>query len=152
MTTLSSLLSGQYQGAQGASGIGATGAQGASGIQGASGSTGPVPGARVGATGGAITSITPNSSLYDTYIVNALGASSAINTPSGTPVDGQRLVIRIKDDGTIRGLNFSGATGAYRVIGQGLPTATTANKIIYIGCEYNATDTFWDVVAVTTQI
>lgn len=130
MTTLSSLLSGQYQGAAGA--------------------TGPKAGALVGATGGAISSVTPSTS-YDTYTVNALGASGTINAPTGTPTDGQRLVIRIKDDGNIRGLAFSGATGAYRQVGTLLPTSTTPNKVTYLGCEYNAVDSFWDVVAVTIQ-
>jgi hypothetical protein len=139
-------------GANGASGstgpIGVTGSVGATGITGASG---PAGGARVGATGGVMATITPNAALYDIYVVNALGASGTIAAPSGSPVDGQRLVIRIEDNGTIRGLAFAGATGAYRAIGTTLPTVTTALKVIYIGCQYNAYDSFWDVVAVATQ-
>jgi len=84
-------------------------------------------------------------------VVNALGASGTINTPSGSPADGQRLMIRIEDNGTIRGLAFAGATGAYRAIGTTLPTATTASKVTYVGCVYNSYDSFWDVVAVATQ-
>lgn len=134
MATLSSLLGSNFSGQ-----IGATGP------------TGPRAGASVGATGGAVSSITPNITLYDTYLVTALGASGTINAPTGTPVDGQRLLIRIKDDGSIRGLAFSGATGAYRAVGVILPTATTANKVTYVGCQYNSADSFWDVLAVTTQ-
>jgi len=132
MATLSSLLGSTYTGNTGA--------------------TGPRAGSLVGATGGAISSITPNATLYDTYIVSALGASGTINAPSGTPVAGQRLVIRIKDDGTIRGLAFAGATGAYRSVGTTLPGSTTANKTSYIGCVYNSTDNFWDVIAVATEV
>lgn len=151
------------QGIQGASGStgpqGIQGASGATGIQGASGATGvgingasgPVAGARVGATGGAISSITPDASLYDNYMVNNLGASGTINAPSGTPTDGQRLVIRIEDNGVARGLLFAGATGAYRAIGTTLPTVTTASKVIYVGCQYNSLDSFWDVIAVVVQ-
>jgi hypothetical protein len=131
MTTLSSLLSGGYTGAQGA--------------------TGPTAGSRVGATGGSVSTITPNASLYDTYTVNALASAAAINAPSGTPTEGQRLLLRFKDNGTGRALTFSGATGAYRALGTTIPTTTTASKVTYVGCEYNATDSFWDVVAVTTQ-
>jgi len=115
------------------------------------GATGPRAGASVGATGGAVSSITPNASLFDNYMINALGASGTINAPSGTPVDGQRLVIRIEDNGVARGLAFSGATGAYRAIGTTLPTATTASIVTYVGCVYNSYDSFWDVVAVATQ-
>jgi hypothetical protein len=131
MTTLSSLLG--------------------AGFAGPAGATGPRAGASVGATGGAVSSITPNAALFDNYMINALGASGTINAPTGTPVDGQRLLIRIKDDGTIRGLAFSGATGAYRAVGTTLPTSTAANKVTYVGCQYNSADSFWDVVAVTTQ-
>jgi hypothetical protein len=139
-------------------GIGATGYVGATGVGAPTGyfnniylSGVQVPQKIAGATGGVVASITP-SSTYETYVVNALGATGAtINAPSGTPYDGQKLVIRIKDDGTIRGLVFSGATGAYRTIGTTLPSATTANKVLYIGCQYNALDTFWDIVAVTQQ-
>jgi hypothetical protein len=60
--------------------------------------------------------------------------------------------------GTGAGLSYDGlkltwttTSGGYRVIGTSLPTATTAGKTIYVGCIYNSTDTYWDVVAVTTQ-
>jgi hypothetical protein len=130
MTTLSSLISGQYQGAVGA--------------------TGPVPGSRVGATGSTST-ITPNTSLYDTYVINGLATPATIATPSGTPVDGQRLVIRIKDSGSAQTLSFSGATGAYRGIGITLPTTTVAGKNLYVACVYNANDGFWDAVSTVEQ-
>ncbi len=139
MATLSSLLGSNFSGQ-----IGATGPTGV-------GATGPRAGASVGATGGAVSSITPNAALFDNYMINALGASGTINAPSGTPVDGQRLVIRIEDNGVARGLAFSGATGAYRAVGVVLPTVTTASKVTYVGCQYNSADSFWDVVAVTTQ-
>jgi hypothetical protein len=132
MTTLSSLLGANFAGPAGA--------------------TGPRAGASVGATGGAVSSITPDASLFDNYMINALGASGTINAPSGTPVDGQRLVIRIEDNGVARGLAFSGATGAYRAVGTILPTVTTASKVTYVGCQYNSADSFWDVVAVSTQL
>jgi hypothetical protein len=48
-------------------------------------------------------------------------------------------------------ITFPTSAGTYRAIGTTIPTSTTASKTIYVGCIYNNTDTYWDVVAVTTQ-
>jgi hypothetical protein len=77
-------------------------------------------------------------------LANAL----TINAPTGTPVDGNKLMFRILDNGTARALTWD---ATYTVIGTTLPTTTTANKTTYVGCVYNANNTRWDVVAVTTQ-
>jgi hypothetical protein len=95
--------------------------------------------------------ITPPSDTVDQYQITALATSATIAIPSGTPTDGQKLSIRIKDDGTARPLTWVTSSGGYRVIGTALPSTTTANKTIYVGCIYNATDTFWDVVATLIQ-
>ena len=93
-------------------------------------------------------SVTPDISAYDVYAFTALAATLGINAPIGTPVDGDKLIFRILDNGTTRTLNWN---GTYTAIGVTLPTATTANKTSYIGCIYNANNTRWDVIAVTTQ-
>jgi len=93
-------------------------------------------------------SITPDVSSYDQYVVTAQAAGLAINAPTGTPVDGNKLVFRLLDDGTARALTWD---GTYTAIGVTLPTTTTANKTTYVGCIYNANNTRWDVIAVTTQ-
>jgi hypothetical protein len=92
--------------------------------------------------------ITPTTDLSDMYTVTALATNATIAAPTGTPTDGQRLLLRIEDNGTARTLTWN---ATYRVIGVTLPTTTVANKTLYIGCIYNATDTFWDVVAETEQ-
>ena len=94
--------------------------------------------------------ITPTVSVTQ-YNVTALAVAATIAAPTGTPVDGQKLMLRIKDNGTARALTWTTTSGAYRAIGSTLPTTTTAGKLMYIGCVYNAIDTFWDVVGVTTQ-
>lgn len=93
-------------------------------------------------------SITPDIASFDQYALTAQAATLAINAPIGTPVDGNKLVFRILDNGTPQTLNWN---GTYTVIGTTLPTTTTANKMTYVGCIYNAANTRWDVVAVTTQ-
>jgi len=102
-------------------------------------------------TGSAGGTITPTGDTADQYNITALGASATFAIPSGTPTDGQKLSIRIEDNGTGRALTWTTSAGGYRVIGTTLPTTTTASKTIYVGCIYNSADSFWDVVAVATQ-
>jgi hypothetical protein len=77
-----------------------------------------------------------------------LTGSVTIATPSGTPTTKQKLILRLKDNGTGRGLTWN---ATYIAVGVTLPTTTVASKITYVGCIYNATDVQWDVVSVTTQ-
>lgn len=86
---------------------------------------------------------------YDQTSVTALAEDLDVAAPVGTPVNGQKLLFRIKDDGTARTLTWN---SIFREIGAYLPAATTASKTVYVGCIYNATDTKWDVVAVTTEV
>lgn len=95
--------------------------------------------------------ITPTAGTTNQYTVTALATPATIAAPSGTPIDGQRLIIRLKDDGTARGLTWTTTSGAYRAVGVTLPTTTVLSKVTYVGCIYNSQDTFWDVIAVTTQ-
>lgn len=93
--------------------------------------------------------ITPTSDTCNQYNVTALAVPATFAAPSGTPVDGQKLLLRIKDNGTARALTWN---AAYRVVGTVLPTTTVATKTTYVGCVYNSADAVWDVVAVTTQV
>jgi hypothetical protein len=92
--------------------------------------------------------LTPDIQAADQYGVTALANALTINAPAGTPVDGNKLLFRILDNGTARAITWN---ATYTVIGTTLPTTTTANKTTYVGCVYNANNTRWDVVAVTTQ-
>lgn len=94
------------------------------------------------------TSITPSIASYDQYALTAQAVGLTINAPTGTPVDGNKIIFRILDNGTPQSIAWN---GTYTVIGTTLPTTTTANKMIYVGCIYNAANTRWDVVAVSTQ-
>jgi len=93
-------------------------------------------------------SLTPDISASDVYAYTALAAGLTINAPTGTPVDGDKLIFRLLDNGTSRSLTWN---ATYTVIGVTLPTATTISKTTYVGCIYNANNTRWDVIAVTTQ-
>jgi hypothetical protein len=92
--------------------------------------------------------LTPSIATADIYAYTALAAGLTINAPTGTPVDGDKLMFRLLDNGTSRALTWD---ATYTVIGVTLPTATTISKTTYVGCIYNANNTRWDVIAVTTQ-
>lgn len=83
-------------------------------------------------------------SLRNLFTVTALAAGATFAAPSGTPADGNRLMIRIKDNGTARTLAFN---AIYRAIGITLPTTTVINKTMYLGAIYNSADSKWDVTA-----
>jgi hypothetical protein len=91
---------------------------------------------------------TPNGDTTDQYEVTALATAATFGAPTGTPYAGQKLTIRITDNGTGQTLAWN---AIYRPIGVLLPPETVANKTIYAGCIYNATVTKWDVVAVSQE-
>jgi hypothetical protein len=95
--------------------------------------------------------LTPNGDTTDLYEAEGLTGAITLAQPSGTPVDGQRLMIRLKDDGTARGITWTTSAGAFRAVGITLPTTTVISKVTYVGCVYNSTDSFWDAVATVTQ-
>jgi hypothetical protein len=96
-------------------------------------------------------SLTPSIATADVYAYTALAAGLTINIPVGTPLDGDKLIFRLLDNGTSRALTWDTTSTGYTVIGVTLPTATTVSKTTYVGCIYNANNTRWDVIAVTTQ-
>jgi len=92
---------------------------------------------------------TPTSDSCDQWDVTALAAADAFAAPSGTPVNGQKLIIRIKDNGTARALSFAtGSSGQYRFSTDlAAPTTTVISKTLYMGFVYNSADSRWDCVA-----
>jgi hypothetical protein len=82
--------------------------------------------------------------LRNFFTVTALAAGAVFAAPSGTPAEGNRLLMRVKDDGTARSLGFN---GIYRAIGVTLPTTTVISKTLYLGAVYNGADSKWDVIA-----
>ena len=99
-------------------------------------------------TAATASTLTPNVDEFEQETISALASALTIAAPSGTASNGLKLIIRITDDGTGRALTFN---AIYEAIGVTLPTTTTANKTIYIGCIYNATSTKWDVIAIKEQ-
>lgn len=85
--------------------------------------------------------------VTDQYQLTAVANATTIST-TGTPTNGQKLVIRLKDAGVGKALTWD---AVFRAVGVTLPTTTVANKTHYIGCIYNSADSKFDCVAVVAQ-
>lgn len=120
---------------------GYTGYTGATGYTGYTGPTAP----REGTTTSSATP-TPNADTTDIYTITALAAAATFGAPTGSPIQGQALVIRIKDNGTARALSWN---AIYRASSDlALPSTTVISKTLYLSFIYNSTDTKWDLLGV----
>ena len=84
----------------------------------------------------------------DQFEITAQAGALKFNNPGGTPVGGNKLIIRIKDDGTAKALTYD---TQFRAMGNALPSTTVLSKTLYMGFIFNATDTKWDLVAVAQE-
>lgn len=82
----------------------------------------------------------------DIFIVTAQAGALKLNNPSGTPTSGQKLIVRIKDDGTARALTYDTQFRASSDLA--LPTTTVLGKVLYMGFIWNSVDSKWDLLAV----
>jgi hypothetical protein len=88
----------------------------------------------------------------DQYNITSLAADVTFSvTSTVTPNNGQRLLIRIRSDATPRNLTWTQTANQFRTIGISFPTITSASKLVYIGCVYNAADGYWDLISSLQQ-
>lgn len=89
---------------------------------------------------------TVNTDNCDAVTITALttAITSMTTNLSGTPKNFQKLIYRIKDDGTGRAITW-GASFASR--GVTLPTTTIASKVLTVGFIYNTVTSTWDCIA-----
>ena len=100
-------------------------------------------------TAGALLNI--NAENTSIVVINAQDVNFIIDTPTGTPSDGQKLLFRMIDDGNASIVKTITWSAIYEPIGVTLPTNLTASKLLYVGCIYNSNSFKWDVIAVTEQ-
>jgi hypothetical protein len=100
---------------------------------------------RVGTTA---SSATPSidCGLYDQYTITTLAAAITGVTITGTPTDGQKLMVRIKDNGTARAITW-GASFVSSGVATLLAT-TVASKTHMVGLIYDSAAAKWVCVAV----
>jgi hypothetical protein len=102
---------------------------------------------RVGTTTSSATP-TINTDSYDQYNITALAAAitSMTTNLSGTPTDGQKLMIQVTDNGTARAITW-GASFASSGVATLLAT-TVVSKHHYVGLIYNSAVSKWICIAV----
>lgn len=132
--------------ANGGTAVSASGAAGNTLVSNGSVWTSAPPSTRINFTA---SSATPaiNVDTTDQFNITALAAAITSMTSglSGTPLDGQKLMIRIKDNGTARAITW-GASFASTGIATLLAT-TVVNKTHYVGLIYSLVTSTWDCVA-----
>jgi len=87
-----------------------------------------------------------DSDITDIYQLTAV-ANATEFTVTGTPVAGQKLIVRLKDAGVAKNLTWTGFTAR----GATPPAVTVANKTHYVGFIYNATAVTFDCVAAIVE-
>lgn len=93
---------------------------------------------------------TLNTDSSDSLTITALAANitSMTTNLTGTPDNFQRLIVRIKDNGTPRTI----AWGAkFSPMGVALPTTTTTSKVLTVGFIYDTVTAAWGCVASATE-
>ena len=156
------------QGSQGSAGpTGATGATGPTGVQGTQGSMGSVgsqgsAGATgpTGATGYVVprvtsqpsaVSVTVNADTTDVFDATAMTETGFFDTPSGTPVNKQKLILQLIGSAGARNISF---TGSFTAGGVALPTSILQTKYTTLGFIYNTANSFnkWMLIAKAEQV
>lgn len=82
--------------------------------------------------------------------INYTGLAAAITgfTVTGTPTDGQKLMIRLKDNGTARAITWGSSFAASGI--SALPTTTVISKTHLVGFIYDSATAKWVCVAADT--
>ncbi len=91
--------------------------------------------------------VTPTSN-NDVVVITAQAVGLTLANPTGSPVQGQSMLIKIKDNGVSRTIAFD---TMYRAVNTTLPVSTTISKVLYIALVYNSDDAKWDVVGVALE-
>jgi hypothetical protein len=95
--------------------------------------------------------ITPNCDNYNTLDVGTLTGNIQVDNPTGTPVDGQTLVLIFTQDATGGRTVTLGTSGSSNVaygtdiLSTDLPT--TASKSFEVGLKWHAATSKWRVVS-----
>jgi hypothetical protein len=89
---------------------------------------------------------TINTDNVDAHSITALAVAitSMTTNLSGTPVNFQKLIIRIKDDGTARAIAWG---ASFEAKGVALPTTTVISKVLTVGFIYDTVTSKWGCVA-----
>ena len=85
---------------------------------------------------------------YDMVVMTAQNQPITFHEPTGSPVNGQSLIIRLKDDGTQQAITWNAIFVAGLVA---IPQTTTVGEETYIEFRYNSDYSQWDCVEGRTE-
>ena len=93
---------------------------------------------------------TINTDNSDCHSITALATAitSMTTNLSGTPTNFQKLMIRIKDNGTARAITWG---ASFESKGVTLPTTTVLSKVLTVGLLYDTVSAKWGCVAVANE-
>lgn len=93
---------------------------------------------------GATPTINTDLSKFFDLTALATAITSMTTNLSGTPVNGEELIIRFKDNGTARAITWG---ASFEAVGVALPTTTVLSKRLTVGFLYDTTTSKWGCVA-----
>ena len=94
------------------------------------------------------TTLTVDTNIYTQFALRSQAVNLTIAAPINGLNDGQKLTLRIKDNGVSKTISWN---AVFVAIGTTLPLATVAGKYIYVGCIYDESAAKWHVVAVSEE-
>lgn len=96
-----------------------------------------------------MSTLTPDLTDHNVYALTGQSGTLNIANPTSTaylPADGEKIIFRIKDNGSAQTINWTG--GQYRGVVADLPSTTAGSgKITYMGFIWNAAESTWDMIA-----
>ena len=99
-----------------------------------------------------VSNATPTINTDNTDVANITALATAITSMttnlSGTPLNSQRLTVKIKDDGTARAITWG---ASFRATSYALPTTTVVATVLVCEFIYNITDAVWDLAFTTAD-
>lgn len=87
--------------------------------------------------------LTPNADNFDIVSVTAQAGALTVAAPVGTPLDGQQLTVRVRDNGTSRTIAWNAAYSASPSV---LPTATVVGVTMIYRFVFNSSNNLWDLL------
>jgi hypothetical protein len=93
---------------------------------------------------------TINTNNVEAHSITALAAdiTSMTTNLSGTPTNFQRLIVRIKDDGTARSITWG---ASFEDAGHPLPTTTVISKLLTVLFIYNSVTSKWGCISAVSE-
>lgn len=85
--------------------------------------------------------------ITDIYELTAMANATTFSV-TGTPLNGQALLVRLKDNGTARALTWG---SEFASKGATLPTTTVLGKQHYVGFVYNSASSKWECIMATVE-